>query len=50
MERGPCDFVIDLLPLVETHRHHKAATILAIDGALTLPIDRCPIVLGGYPS
>ena len=50
MERGLCDFVIGLLPLVETHGHHKTATVLACDGALTLPIDRRPIVLGGYPS
>ncbi len=49
MEGGPYDFVIGLLPFAETHGHHKAATILAIDVALTLPIDRRPIVLGGFP-
>jgi hypothetical protein len=49
MERRRYDFVIGLLPIVETQGHHKAATILAIDVAQTLPPDRRPVVLGGYP-
>lgn len=49
VERGLYDFVIGLLPIAETQGHHQAATILAIDAAQTLPIDRRPVVLGGYP-
>ena len=49
MEHGLYDFVIGLLPIAETQGHHKAATILAIDAAQTLPLDRRPVVLGGYP-
>jgi LmbE family N-acetylglucosaminyl deacetylase len=49
MERGSYDFVISLLPFEQNHRHHKAATILAIDAAASLSLERRPIVLGGYP-
>jgi LmbE family N-acetylglucosaminyl deacetylase len=49
LQRGSYDFVIGLLPFAESHGHHKAATILAIDAAMSLPTESRPIVLGGFP-
>jgi LmbE family N-acetylglucosaminyl deacetylase len=49
LERGTYDFVIGLLPFEQSHGHHKAATILAIDAALSLAPETRPIVLGGFP-
>lgn len=49
MERGRYDVVFGLLPFPETHGHHKAATLLALRAAQSLPADRRPVVLGGFP-
>jgi LmbE family N-acetylglucosaminyl deacetylase len=40
------DFVFCLLPVPETHAHHKAATLLALRTAQSLPMNQRPIVLG----
>lgn len=40
------DFVFCLLPVPETHGHHKAATMLALQTADQLPEEQKPIVLG----
>jgi LmbE family N-acetylglucosaminyl deacetylase len=49
MERGRYDVVIGLLPFPQMHGHHKAATISALRAAQSLPTDRRPAVLGGFP-
>ncbi len=40
------DFVFCLLPVPETHGHHKAATMLALQTAEQLPDEQKPLVLG----
>lgn len=40
------DFVFCLLPVPETHAHHKAATMLALRTVQALPTAQRPIVLG----
>ncbi|MCX6274437.1 MAG: PIG-L family deacetylase [Bacteroidetes bacterium] len=40
------DYVFCLLPVPETHGHHKAATMLALQTADQLPDEQKPIVLG----
>ena len=40
------DFVFCLLPVPETHGHHKAATMLALQTADQLPEEQKPVVLG----
>jgi LmbE family N-acetylglucosaminyl deacetylase len=40
------DFIFCLLPVDETHGHHKAATLLALDVVHTVPKDVRPVVLG----
>jgi LmbE family N-acetylglucosaminyl deacetylase len=40
------DFIFCFLPTNETHAHHKAATLLALRAAQSLPADQRPIVLG----
>jgi hypothetical protein len=49
MERGAYDLVFGLLPFPDTHGHHQAATILALEAARALQADRRPVVLGGFP-
>jgi LmbE family N-acetylglucosaminyl deacetylase len=49
MERGGYDLVFGLLPFAATHGHHKGATILALRAAQSLPAERRPLVLGGFP-
>ncbi len=44
------DYVFCLLPIPETHGHHKAATMLALQTAEQLPTDHKPIVLGASES
>ena len=43
------DVVIGLLPFPDNHGHHKAATILALRAAQSLPAGERPLVLGGFP-
>lgn len=45
LERETYEFVFVLLPTTETHAHHKAATILALETVATLPADEQPVVL-----
>lgn len=40
------DFLICMLPVPETHAHHKAATLLSLRTVQTLPDSQRPIVLG----
>ncbi len=44
------DFVFCLLPVPETHAHHKAATMLALRTVQSLPQNQRPIVLGSTGS
>jgi LmbE family N-acetylglucosaminyl deacetylase len=45
LEHGAYDFVFGLLPSESTHAHHKAATILALEAAAELALERRPVVL-----
>jgi N-acetylglucosamine malate deacetylase 2 len=47
LSKGHYDFVFILLPSVQTHGEHKAASILALEAIERLPADQRPIVLGG---
>ena len=42
LHREHYDAVFTLLPTPETHGHHRAATLLALEAAATLPEDRRP--------
>jgi N-acetylglucosamine malate deacetylase 2 len=42
-------FVFTLLPTEDTHGHHKAATLLALEAVAALPADRRPVVFGIEP-
>jgi len=46
MTKTKYDYVFCLLPVPETHGHHKAATILALETVADLPAGQRPIVLG----
>lgn len=48
MDRGGYDYVFVHLPVERFHGHHKAATILALEAAATLPAARRPVVLGAF--
>lgn len=41
--------VLTLLPTPETHGHHRAATLLALEAAATLPEDHRPLLLAADP-
>jgi len=43
------DAVFTLLPTPETHGHHRAATLLALEAAAALPEDRRPLLLAADP-
>lgn len=47
---GNYDYVFTLLPTVDTHGHHKGATLLALEVIKNLPIKNRPIVLGASIS
>jgi len=47
---GHYDFVLTHLPVPQTHGHHKAATILALEAVAALPRDGRPVVLGVQPG
>jgi LmbE family N-acetylglucosaminyl deacetylase len=49
MGRGRYDVVMGLLPFATTHGHHQAATLLALAAAQSLPANRRPVVLAGFP-
>ena len=44
------DFVFVLLPREDTHGHHKAAAVLALEAVSRLRLERRPIVLGAEPA
>ncbi|MCX6290925.1 MAG: PIG-L family deacetylase [Bacteroidetes bacterium] len=46
MTKTNYDFVFCLLPVLETHGHHKAATILALETINKLPPEHRPVILG----
>jgi LmbE family N-acetylglucosaminyl deacetylase len=48
MQDGDYDFVFVHLPIQTFHAHHKAASILALEAAGTLPAERRPVVLGAF--
>ena len=40
------DAIFTLLPTAETHGHHRAATVLALEAVASLPEDERPLVFG----
>jgi len=46
LTREQYDLVFTLLPTAETHGHHRAATLLALDSVAVLPSGRRPLVFG----
>ena len=49
MDEGMYDYVFVHLPIDEGfHGHHKAASILALEAAQSLDLERRPVVLGGF--
>jgi N-acetylglucosamine malate deacetylase 2 len=42
--------VFTLLPTADTHGQHKAATLLALEAAASLPADRRPVIFGVEPA
>lgn len=50
LEAESYDFVFVLLPREDTHGHHKAATVLALDAVARLRAERRPVVLGAEPA
>ena len=46
MTKTKYDYVFCLLPTPETHAHHKAATLLALETIQLLPKEQRPIILG----
>jgi len=44
------NIVFTLLPATDTHGHHKAATLLALEAVASLPADRRPVVFGVEPA
>jgi LmbE family N-acetylglucosaminyl deacetylase len=47
IEKGGYHYIFCMLPVPETHGHHKGASILALEASQQLPATRRPIVLGG---
>jgi LmbE family N-acetylglucosaminyl deacetylase len=48
LRAGRYDFVLTHLPVPDTHGHHKAATVLALEAVAALPEDARPAVLGSF--
>uniref|UniRef100_Q01UJ1 LmbE family protein n=1 Tax=Solibacter usitatus (strain Ellin6076) TaxID=234267 RepID=Q01UJ1_SOLUE len=49
MRREHYDAVFTLLPTAQTHGHHRAATLLALEAAAGIAEDLRPLVLGAEP-
>jgi LmbE family N-acetylglucosaminyl deacetylase len=49
LQRNRYDVVLTLLPTVETHGHHRAATLLTLEAIASLPEDQRPLTLGVEP-
>lgn len=43
-------YVFTLLPTADTHSHHRAATLLALEAVQSLPDSERPVVLGAEPA
>jgi N-acetylglucosamine malate deacetylase 2 len=50
ISQGEYDYIFTLLPTADTHGHHKAATILALETVKNLQAPKKPIVLGSRLS
>jgi LmbE family N-acetylglucosaminyl deacetylase len=50
LSRDRYDFVFTMLPSEDTHGHHKAATLLALQAVEALPAGHRPVVLAGDPA
>jgi len=50
LHRERYDAVFTLLPTPETHGHHRAATLLGLEAASTLPENERPLLLGADPA
>lgn len=48
LRAGRYDFVVTHLPVPETHGHHKAATVLALEAIAALPEGQRPVALGSF--
>lgn len=48
LRAGAYDFVLTHLPVPDTHGHHKAATVLALEAVAALPPGARPAVLGSF--
>jgi LmbE family N-acetylglucosaminyl deacetylase len=49
LHREHYDAVFTLLPTAETHGHHRAATLLTLEAAATLPEEFRPLLFGADP-
>ena len=49
LHREHYDAVFTLLPTTQTHGHHRAATLLAIEAAATLPESHRPLIFAADP-
>ncbi len=50
MERERYDFVFGILPTADTHGHHQAATLIALNAAARVRQTARPIVIGADPA
>jgi LmbE family N-acetylglucosaminyl deacetylase len=50
MERERYDFVFGILPTADTHGHHQAATLIALDAVRRMGGETRPVVLGADPA
>jgi len=50
MSRERYDFVFGILPTADTHGHHQAATLIALDAASRVETGARPVVIGGDPA
>ncbi|HKD04825.1 MAG TPA: PIG-L family deacetylase [Bryobacteraceae bacterium] len=50
LERERYDFVFTLLPTPDTHGHHQAATLIAVDAISRLPAEGRPVSLAADPA
>lgn len=50
MINGEYDYVFTLLPTIDTHGHHKGATLLALEVIKNLPTKNKPVILGASVS
>jgi len=46
LKRERCDLLFTLLPEPESHGHHQAVTLLALEAVAEMPADQRPAVLG----